>query len=78
MPVDLSDHLAENRHIFSIFILNPNLSVGENLEELILIALASDENEYSDRIVKFPLHFNLIKKNFSVKFNKLRENKERK
>lgn len=55
MPVHLSDHLAQNRHIFGIFILNPNLSIGENLEELILIALASDENEYRDLIVYLPV-----------------------
>ena len=39
----------------SIFILNPNLSIGENLEELILAALASEEDEYRDRIVYLPL-----------------------
>jgi hypothetical protein len=55
MPVHLQDHLEKNRHIPGIFILNPNLSVGENLEELILIALASELNEYGDRIVYLPL-----------------------
>ena len=45
MPVHLSDHLAKNRHVPGIFILNPNLSVGENLEELILAALASEVDE---------------------------------
>ena len=55
MPVHLRDHLAENRHIPGILILNPNLSIGENLEGLILIALASDDNEYEDRIVYLPL-----------------------
>jgi hypothetical protein len=46
MPVHLAEHIAKNCHIPGIFILNPNLSIGENLEELILIALASEENEY--------------------------------
>ena len=55
MPVHLNDHLAQNRHVAGIFILNPNLSIGKNLEELILIALASEENEYSDRLVYLPL-----------------------
>ena len=55
MPVHLSDHLSQNRYIPGIFILNPNLSVGENLEELILVALASEEQEYQDRIVYLPL-----------------------
>ena len=55
MLVHLSDHLAKNRHVSGIFILNPNLSVGENLEELILAALASEVDEYQDRIVYLPL-----------------------
>jgi hypothetical protein len=55
MPVHLVDHIALGRHVPGIFILNPNLSVGENLEELILAALASKEDEYQDRIVYLPL-----------------------
>lgn len=55
MPTHLTDHIAEGRHIPGIFILNPSWSIGENLEELILIALASEENEYQDRIVHLPL-----------------------
>lgn len=55
MPVHLSDHIALGRHISGIFILNPNLTIGENLEELILAALASDDDEYQDRIVYLPL-----------------------
>ncbi|MBC6476348.1 MAG: DUF5615 family PIN-like protein [Hormoscilla sp. GM102CHS1] len=55
MPVHLTDHLAENRHVPGIFILNPNLSIGENLEELILAAIASEADEYLDRIVYLPL-----------------------
>ncbi len=55
MPVHLNDHLTQNRHIPGIFILNAKLSVGENLEELILIADASFDNEYQDRISFLPL-----------------------
>ena len=55
MPVHLTDHSALGRHVPGIFILNPNLSVGENLEELILAALASEEDEYQDRLVYLPL-----------------------
>ncbi len=54
MPVHLTDHIALGRHVPGIFIMNPNLSVGENLEELILAALASEEDEYLDRIVYLP------------------------
>ncbi|NEO22438.1 MAG: hypothetical protein F6J94_17945 [Moorea sp. SIO1F2] len=55
MPVHLTDHLAQDHHIPGIFILNPNLTIGENLEELIIAALASEDNEYQDRIVYLPL-----------------------
>jgi hypothetical protein len=55
MPPHLTDHIAEGRHIPGIFILNPSGSIGENLEELIMIALASEEDEYKDRIVHLPL-----------------------
>ncbi len=55
MPVHLADHIAVKRHIPGIFILNPNLSIGENIEELIITALASEEDQYQDRIVYLPL-----------------------
>lgn len=55
MPVHLADRIALDRHIPGIFILNPNLSIGENIEELILVALASEEDEYQDRIIYLPL-----------------------
>lgn len=55
MPGHLADHIAVNRHIPGIFILNPNLSIGDNIEELIIAALASEEDEYQDIIVYLPL-----------------------
>lgn len=55
MPVHLMDHLAKNCHIPGIFILNSNLSFGQNLEELILAALVCETNEYQDRIIHLPL-----------------------
>lgn len=48
MPVHLADHIALGHHVPGIFILNPNLSIGENLEELILAALASSEDASSE------------------------------
>jgi len=50
MPVHLADHFAQGRHMPGILILNPNLSMGKILDELVLIAGASFENEYQDRI----------------------------
>jgi hypothetical protein len=50
MPVHLVDHIASKHHIPSIFILSPKLSIGENLDQLILITEGSFETEYQDRI----------------------------
>ncbi len=55
MPVHLNDHLQANRHIPGIFILNANLSVGQNIDELILIAECSFLNEYQDQIIHLPI-----------------------
>ncbi|WP_373526449.1 DUF5615 family PIN-like protein [Nostoc sp.] len=55
MPVHLADHLAQGQHIPGIFILNPNLSIGENLDELLVVAEGSFDDEYQDRIEYLPL-----------------------
>ncbi len=55
MPRHLADHLAEGHHVPGIFILNPELSLGETIEELTLIAEASFADEYMDRISYLPL-----------------------
>ena len=55
MPVHLKDHLQANRHIPGIFILSANLSVGQNIDELILIAECSFANEYQNQIIHLPL-----------------------
>ncbi|WP_287358694.1 hypothetical protein [Moorena sp. SIO3B2] len=55
MPVHLADHLAQGRHIPGILILNHNFSIGQTLDELILIAEASFEDEYQDQIINLPL-----------------------
>ncbi|NEP45954.1 MAG: hypothetical protein F6K35_44830 [Okeania sp. SIO2H7] len=55
MPVHLADHIANGRHVPGIFILNSNLSIGDNLEELILIAECSFEGEYQDEIKFLPI-----------------------
>jgi Domain of unknown function (DUF5615) len=55
MPRHLADHLALGRHMPGILVTNPALSIGELLDELVLIAGASDENEYRDLILYLPL-----------------------
>ena len=56
MPVHLNDHIAEGHHMCGIFILNPNLSAGQNIEELILLAEFSFDNEYQDQIIHLPIN----------------------
>lgn len=55
MPVHLSDHIAKGRHIPGIVILNDKLSIGQTVDELILIAEGSFEYEYQDQIIHLPL-----------------------
>jgi hypothetical protein len=55
MPVHLAEHIAQNHHVPGIFILNPELSVGETIDELILIAECAFEDEYQDQIVYLPI-----------------------
>ncbi len=56
MPVHLTDHIAEGHHMTGIFILNPNLSTGQNLDELILLAEYSFNNEYQNQIIHLPIN----------------------
>nr|WP_217651810.1 DUF5615 family PIN-like protein [Hydrococcus rivularis] len=55
MPVHLSEHIDRGHHVPGIFILNPNLSVGQNIDELMLIAEGSFDDEYQDQIIFLPL-----------------------
>lgn len=55
MPVHLVDHIAQGRHVPGIFILNPDLSIGQNIYELILIVDGSFDDEYQDQIIHLPL-----------------------
>jgi len=55
MPRHLADYLALDRHVPGILVINPALSIGELLDELVLIAGASEEHEYRDLILYLPL-----------------------
>jgi hypothetical protein len=55
MPGHLRDHIALDRHIPGIFLLNPELSIGQNIDELLLIADGSIDGEYQDQIIHLPL-----------------------
>ena len=55
MPDHLTDHLVKGRHIPGILELNPNMKLGETVEELALICGASESHEYRDLILYLPL-----------------------
>lgn len=55
MPRHLQEHLEKGRHVPGIFELNPALSIGETIEELLLIWNASDTDEYQDMLIYLPL-----------------------
>jgi len=54
MPRHLADHLAIGRHIPGILTINTDQSIGQTIEELIIIAGASFADEYQDRIEYLP------------------------
>jgi hypothetical protein len=55
MPQHLSDHLAAGHHVPGIFTINLEVPMGKIIEELLLIAGASDVDEYIDQITYIPL-----------------------
>ncbi len=55
MPQHLTDHIIKGRHIPGILELNPNMSVGKTVEELVLIWGASEPEEYRDVIIYLPI-----------------------
>ena len=55
MPQHLSDHLSAGHHIPGIFTINLEVPMGKIIEELLLIAGASDADEYIDQITYIPL-----------------------
>ena len=50
MPVHLAEHLSKHRQIPGIFVLRPKATIGQIIEDLILIALAGELQEYQNRI----------------------------
>ena len=55
MPQHLTDHLSAGGRVPGVFVMNLDIRMGTILEELILIAGASHEDEYMDQIVHLPL-----------------------
>ena len=55
MPVHLVDHINTGHCMPGIFIPNPDMGIGETIEELILVSEASFEEEYQDQIINLPI-----------------------
>jgi hypothetical protein len=55
MPIHLADHIEKGCYIPGILILNPDLSIGQNLDELILIAEGVFDSEYQNQIIFLPI-----------------------
>ena len=55
MPIHLANHVAAGQHVPGIFMLDPDLRIGETIEELLDAAYASLEDEYPDQIRYLPL-----------------------
>jgi len=55
MPTHLMAHIAEGRHVPGILVLNKNMSMGQTIEELLLIAEAAFDDEFQDRIDFLPV-----------------------
>jgi hypothetical protein len=55
MPVHLTDHLTAAHHVPGIFIISQDLSIGQLIDELILIAFAALEDEFADCITFLPI-----------------------
>ncbi len=55
MPQHLSDHRKKGGHVPAIFTINLTVPMGKIIEELLLIAGASDEDEYINEIKYLPL-----------------------
>lgn len=54
MPQHLSDHLSAGYHVPGIFTIKRRVPMRLIIEELLLIAGASDEDEYMDEIKYLP------------------------
>lgn len=55
MPDHLSHHLETGHHIPGILTLRPKASLGEIIEDLLLIWELSGDDEYQDQIIHIPL-----------------------
>ena len=55
IPKHLNDHIASGNHVPGVFMIKPNVSMGVIIDQLVLVAGASDKDEYIDQIIYIPL-----------------------
>ncbi|MBI3947496.1 MAG: DUF5615 family PIN-like protein [Armatimonadetes bacterium] len=55
MPEHLASHLASGGHVLGVIQLNDKLTIGENLDDLLLHWGAATPEEYSDRVTYLPV-----------------------
>lgn len=55
MPRHLADHLALGRHMPGIFVVGLAMTLGQMIDELVLIAGASVDEEFRDLMIYLPL-----------------------
>ena len=54
MPIHLEAHLAQGKHVPGILLLKRRMSMGQLIEELLMIWHASEPEEYYDHIRYLP------------------------
>ena len=55
IPKHLREHLAAGHHVPGIFLVRRRFSLGQLIDDLLLIRRASKSGEYQDRIEYLPL-----------------------
>jgi hypothetical protein len=55
MPEHLSHHIKSGHHIPGILTLRPKASLGDIIDDLLLIWELSESDEYQDQIIHIPL-----------------------
>lgn len=55
MAIHLQNHLSKGRKVPGIFILNPDMTMGEVVQELALICGASESQEYYNMLNFLPI-----------------------
>jgi hypothetical protein len=55
IPVHLTAHLAANRHVPGIFMMNASMTIGQHAAELLLIADTTSMDDHTDLLQYLPL-----------------------